>query len=105
MQHKYIKNFQHLINIINKVIASELPNDITVEWVEQEIGNDEFFYKYVYQQPYCDQFAWLITNERPNLIRKYCLIKEHKNYIDTGLFCGKNYNKFQIKISDELKDK
>lgn len=105
MKHKYVKSFQHLINIINKVIASEIPNDISIELFEEEIGNDEFYYKYVYKQSYCDQFVWLITNEKPQLIRKACLIKERKTYVDTGFFCGKNYNKFQIKISDELKDK
>jgi hypothetical protein len=106
MKHKYVKNFAHLINIINQVIAKELPKDISDEQLANyEFGDDKFYYDHVYTQPYCDQFTWEITNGNPHLMTVSWLTNQYHQYLANGYFCGKNYNKIQIKISDELKDK
>jgi hypothetical protein len=106
MKHKYVKNFAHLINIINQVIAKEIPKDVSdKQLANYNFGDDKDYYNYVYTQPYCDQFTWEITNGNPRLMTMPFLKLNYDEYIETGYYCGKNYNKIQIKISDELKDK
>jgi hypothetical protein len=106
MKHKYVKNFAHLINIINQTIANEVPKDISDEQFDKyKFGDDKFYYDYVYTQPYCDQFTWEIKNGNPHFMMTISLKLLYDEYIKTGYFNGKNYNKFQIKISDELKEK
>lgn len=102
MKHKYVKNFNHFINIINQVISTT--PEINEEFLEY-IGDDKFYYKYVYTQPYCDQYTWEIRNGNFYLLQRAFTGVAYKEFNETGFFRGKNYNNQYVKLSDELKDK
>ena len=101
MNHKYVKNFSHLINIINAAIANN-ENEINMD----EIMDDaDFIFAFVYKQPFCDQYTWLINHERPDLLLTDVIKKELVIYNQTNKFCGKRYGKTVINLPEYLKDK
>ena len=102
MKHKYIKNFGHFINTINQVISTH--QEIDEEFLST-IGDDKFYYDYVYTQPYCDQFTWEIKNGNIGLLQTGLLKAYYDMFIENGHFIGRNYNNGWIKLSDELKNK
>ena len=106
--HKYVKNFNHLIAIVSNALdGDEFKNYIN----ERGTGIDDvsmdakFYYENVYKQPYCDQYTWLINNGRPDLLISYFLEMEIRDYFKTNRFCGKSYGKIMIDIPEELKGK
>jgi len=105
MKHKYIKNFKHLINLINSVI-NELTDEQITEINEQGgIGDAQFYYDYVYQYEYCDAFAYDITKVSRLSLAKKLVILNCQIYKINGVVYGRNYNKIWLSIPDELKDK
>ena len=102
MKHTYVKNFAHLINIINKVIQD---NKDYFEEHRELIGDDKFYYDYVYTQKYCDRFVWTIRNLEPELILSNILMIHYTRYIPTGIFKGFDYNENRVKLTNKYKDK
>lgn len=105
MKHKYVKSFQHLINMINQVIDTHYQHLTDEEFDEWFNNAEEIYYEFVYQKKYCDGFSWAIFNGRHDLVVPGALICEYNMYKATGIFANKNYNKRQIQISDEYKNK
>jgi hypothetical protein len=104
MKHNYIKNFKHLINLINSVI-----NDLDEEQINKlnyyGVGDAQFYYNNVYQYEYCDAFAYAITKQ-DIMYLTIASVKEQKElYEERSVAYGRNYNKNWLTIPDELKDK
>ena len=108
MKHKYIKNFKHLINLINNVIDN-LTTEQIIEINEQGgVGNAQFYYDYVYQYEYCDAFAYAITKVSPVSLASKQVIVDNNFYLTKGFAYGKKWkknNKNWIEIPNELKNK
>lgn len=102
MKHTYVKNFAHLINIINKVIQD---NKDYFEEQKEFIGDEKLYYDYVYTQEYCDRFTWLIKNGQPELILRFYITIFYKKYKQTGIYFGENYNIPKVKLTYKYKDK
>lgn len=111
MKHKYIKNFTHLVNLINSIIK-EL-TDAQLNELRNEfggIGEGQFYYDYVYSQEYCDAFAYAITKQDFRFLGKDAVKAEYETYFKFGEAYGRkwsNYNKFGllVEVPDDLKDK
>lgn len=101
--HKYVKSFQHFINIVNSAIE-EAEDKIDMSNVDMRF---DYYYNYIYLKPFCDQYTWLIRNERPDLLMRDVFAAEMLTFQKTNKFCGKTYstNKVFIEVPDHLKDK
>jgi hypothetical protein len=108
IKHRYVKNFAHLIAIINNAFEHKVFKDYLKNH-EVDLDNvcmdPNFYYKYVYKRPYCDQFTWLITHDRPDLLIKHVLDLEVRIYNRVNRFCGKLYGNLVINVPKELRDK
>lgn len=112
-KHKYVKNFNHLIAIISNALDGDGFKDYLNERNSKGHGltlsdvctDANIYYEHVYKQPYCDQFTWLINNNRPDLLILDVLKMELSMYLKTNRFCGKSYGKLLIDIPEELKGK
>lgn len=103
--HKYVKNFSHLIAIINNALDHDVFKSYLDDHhltLDNACTDAKFYYENVYKQPYCDQFTWLITHERPDLLIPHVLEMETNMYFKTNRFCGKLYGKIVIDIPQEL---
>jgi hypothetical protein len=99
--HKYVQSFQHLINIVNTAIenAGDTIDECDIETRHQ------YYYDFIYKQPFCDQYTWLIKNERPDLLMRNVFVDELLTFTNTNKFCGKTYGKVFIVVPEHLKDK
>jgi hypothetical protein len=102
--HKYVKSFQHLINIVNTVIENAADKiDMT-----KVCTTHNHYYDLIYMKPFCDQYTWLIKNDRPDLLMHDVFQAEFKIFTETNKFCGKNYTppaKVFVEVPEHLKDK
>jgi hypothetical protein len=105
MKHKYVKNFKHLLAMVNQVIAKHYQHLTEEEFKEMFKHGDKIYYDLVYSKEYCDQYTWLIFNGHPELVENQILVTEYFKYERERYFMGRNYNKHQVELSDELKDK
>lgn len=99
--HKYVKNFGHLISIINTAIAN---NDGKID-MNEIMDDPDFIFNNIYKKPFCDQYTWLVTNDRPDLLLRHVIKQEVSMFITTNKFCGKVFGKTIITIPEHLKDK
>jgi len=99
--HRYVQSFQHLINIVNTAIeeAGETIDERDIETKHQ------YYYDFIYKQPFCDQYTWLIKNERPDLLMRSVFVDELLTFANTNKFCGKTYGKVFIVVPEHLKNK
>ena len=104
-KHKYVKSFQHLINIVHTAIE-EAGDEIDKDDIETK---HQYYYSFIYRQPFCDQYTWLIKNERPDLLMRSVFLDELLTFTNTNKFCGKaygkTYSKVFIVVPEHLKDK
>ena len=101
MKHNYIKNFKHLVNILNKTISKLEQSEIN----ELGVGDDKFYYEYVYRMEYCDAFAYYANNVDAKFVTIKSVKEQYNSYVTTGYAYQKNYNKQEyIKISKEFEN-
>ena len=85
-----------------KVMATQ--SDIGEEITDIETDPD-FYYEHVYMQPFCDQYTWLICNDRPELLSRHEFMEEYLIYKNTKKFCGKMCAPVFIEVPEHLKNK
>lgn len=78
--HRDIKNFKHLIDIVNKAISRL--SDSQIE--ELGIGDEEFYYKYVYRMIYCDDWLYHLIHTDDCFVTVNYITQEYDKYITTG---------------------
>jgi len=99
--HKYVKNFGHLVSIINTAIAN---NEGKVN-MDEIMDDPDFIFNNIYKKPFCDQYTWSVTHDRPDLLLKHVIKQEVLTFIATNKFCGKVFGKTIISVPEHLKDK
>ena len=106
MKHKYIKSFEHLINLINSVITYLPDEDVENIMLNGGFGDAKFYYDNVYLYPYCDTFAYHITKVSPNYLSIQSVEEERYSFEQENEAYGKKYYyKKYLVIPENLKGK